>query len=65
MVKYTYYVCYRLGKLTIEMLFSINEGTVNVFDVATKVRNGFWDASLIFVNSNGPRIEDSDGSCGN
>ena len=46
------------------MLFSINEGTVNVFDVAAKV-NGFWDASLILVNSNAPRIEDSDGTWGN
>ena len=47
------------------MLFSINEGTVNVVDVAAKVRNAFWDASLILINSNAPRIEDSDGTRGN
>ena len=47
------------------MFFSIDEDTANVVDVTAKIRSGFGDESLILVNSNGLRIEDSDVTRGN
>lgn len=61
----THYVCYRLGKSTREMLFSIDEGTAaSIVDVVAKVCNGFWHSNLIPVDLNGPRIKNSDETWG-
>lgn len=46
----THYVCYRLGKLTREMLFSIDEGAASIIDVVAKVCNGFLHSNLIPVD---------------